>query len=102
MQKEKLICENCKTTWQRIPSRGRKPKLCPSCVSGPVKVQPSVKPVPQKLPQDDSMPFPGPSRWACSSCGISVKIEIDMKYPPTHNCKKRLKRTYALELIREA
>lgn len=109
MQKEKLTCENCKSTWQRVPSRGRKPKLCPSCIAGPVKVQPSSKPVDQKakptlekVAQNDSMPFPGPSKWACSSCGCSVKIEIDMRYAPTHHCKKRLKRVYALDLIREA
>lgn len=106
MQKEKLTCDNCHKDWQRIPSRGRKPKLCPSCITGPAQVKDSPKPVlqkvVQKVTQDDPMPFPGPTKWACSSCGASVSVGIDIRYAPTHQCKKRLKRTYALELIREA
>ena len=102
MQKEKLTCENCHKDWQRIPSRGRKPKLCPSCISGRVQIKDSPKPVAQKVLDHNSMPFPGPSKWACPSCGASISIGIDIKHPPTHQCQKRLKRIYALELIREA
>ena len=33
MESEELICEQCDKHWQRTKARGRKPKLCPTCVA---------------------------------------------------------------------
>jgi len=41
----------------------------------------------------------GPSKWQCSSCLVSVSIEISIYDPPTHSCKKRLKKVYPLEKV---
>jgi hypothetical protein len=118
---ETLTCEQCSKKWKRQPSRGRKPRLCPKCLTAPQKAsqpisQPS-QPVTAKKPatklQQNVTPatklqqnvtadykFPGPTKWMCKTCGTSIKTEISLQYEPTHSCQKRLRRVFALELIR--
>ena len=103
---ETLTCEKCSASWQRPPARGRKPRLCPACLAAPQEaLAPSQTPQVQK----ESKPlanatteyrFPGPTKWMCSSCGASIKTEISLQYEPTHACHKRLKKVFALDLIR--
>lgn len=112
MRKEKLICQKCRKEWERVPSRGRKPVLCPSCLSSS-KSTTVLKKVETKIPHNQSasnlqpsesepFPYPAPTKWLCSSCGASVQILVDLKYAPTHHCAKRLRRLFALELVRQA
>lgn len=102
---ETLVCEKCSSSWKRQPSRGRKPRLCPTCISSSDQsislskaIQtPSVQLKTQS--QCDSTKFPAPTKWKCHTCGVALKVEIGINYPPTHRCQKRLKRTLPLELI---
>lgn len=103
MQKEKLTCLQCNKDWQRVPTRGRKPKLCPSCLAAPVSTDsstPATKSV-QAAPTNDLL-YPAPSKWLCASCGASVEIGVAINHPPTHHCHKRLRKKYNLELVRKA
>jgi len=101
---ENLTCEQCNKSWKRQPSRGRKPRLCPQCLAAP---QSNSQPVPAKQPKIkldhssvEEYKFPGPTKWLCKTCGTSIKTEINLQYEPTHACQKRLRRVFALELIR--
>jgi hypothetical protein len=103
---ETLTCEQCNKKWKRQPARGRKPRLCPTCLSAPQEaVMPPQAPKNQRASKPiestvDQYKFPGPTRWVCNSCGASIKTEVSLQYEPTHACHKRLKRVFALELIR--
>lgn len=116
--KEILTCKNCSKTWSRPKSRGRKPFLCPSCVTNDVSLsvikissfKPNLKSVisnpkqqvssfkTQSL-QNDKKPIESPSKWQCSSCLVYVTVEVPIYDPPTHSCKKRLKKIYPLEKV---
>jgi hypothetical protein len=106
MEHDQLTCIQCGLQWNRLKARGRKPKLCPSCLQAPND---------SKMPQEDEddqveeipvTPEPPPARtkyrpntkWSCSSCGVSIKIGIGINDAPTHSCKKRLKKIFPLEL----
>lgn len=112
MRKEKLVCQKCRKGWQRVPSRGRKPVLCPSCLSSAKssstakKIDPPPAPkqivLSSKTIEPEELPYPAPTKWLCSSCGASVQILVGLKYPPTHHCAKRLRKLFALELVRQA
>ena len=98
---ETLICEKCSNSWTRQPSRGRKPRFCPSCVStmtkdiGPIK---TVKVI-DSDEEKSTAKFPAPTAWRCSSCGVGIELKVNVDYAPTHSCKKRLKKNYPLELL---
>ncbi len=103
METETLTCTQCSSTWNRQKTRGRKPKLCPSCIQ-------TLEQVEQELDEDIEIPldiqedppsrtkYKAGTKWKCNSCGVSVKISIGINDPPTHPCKKRLKKIFALEL----
>jgi hypothetical protein len=96
---ETLVCENCSSEWQRQPSRGRKPKLCPECLQA--SSVPSTKgQAPSQTTTDITYKFPAPTKWRCPSCGVGVQAGVNLNYEPTHACQKRLKRVLPLELIR--
>lgn len=108
--KEKLTCTKCSKTWTRNRLRGRKPLLCPSCLKiSSSSIQPAVQLSRKKLvrmatPKEknsnkDKIIIDGPSKWQCSSCLVSVTIEIGIYDPPTHACRKRLKKNYPLERV---
>lgn len=103
METESLTCLQCSSTWNRQKARGRKPKICPSCVSTLEKIEteeddyePEI-PVLEELPPSNTKYKPG-TKWKCPSCDISVKIGIGINDAPTHSCKKRLKKVFPLEL----
>jgi Zn finger protein HypA/HybF involved in hydrogenase expression len=100
MNKEKLTCDNCKTEWERISSRGRKPKLCPSCASdsAPVLVQKPAK-QPEIVIVDSSTKYPGPSKWKCPNCETKMNTEVGLLDAPVHKCPKRAMRVIVLELV---
>jgi len=104
MENEILTCNSCSQKWQRPKSRGRKPVVCPECAPTLVKTS---SPSPSKVTQPTSdsssnssqMKYPAPSSWQCPSCQVSVKLQVSVDYPPTHNCKKRLNKIYSLEMV---
>lgn len=100
MSKEKLTCQNCNAEWERVSSRGRKPKLCPSCAidSAPVPVEKVSKTI--ELPVSDSGPkYPGPSKWQCPNCSTKMNTEVGLIDPPVHKCPKRAMRMIVLDLV---
>jgi hypothetical protein len=104
METEELTCESCNVKWTRQKSRGRKPKLCPSCV--PVLVVENDSDdedieIPYIVNEPPLQPtkYKAGTKWQCSSCGVSIKIGIGHDEPPTHSCKKRLKRIIPLEKV---
>lgn len=104
---ENLTCEQCSQTWQRVPARGRKPKVCPTCiqsVSSTLTSSSVLRSTTSSSSTSSSHPleykFPAPTYWKCPSCGVGVHINIPLMYEPTHCCQKRLKKSYPLELVR--
>lgn len=105
METEELTCESCKSIWTRQKTRGRKPKLCASCVPVLFVVEEETEDIDiQELPLVEEPP-PAPTKykpgtkWQCPSCLVSIKIGIGHNEPPTHSCKKRLKKVYPLEKV---
>ena len=100
MTKEKLTCQNCKTEWERVSSRGRKPKLCPSCAidSSPIPVDKPSKVV-QTLISDSTLKYPGPSKWKCPNCSTKMNTEVGLVDAPVHKCPKRAMRMIVLDLV---
>jgi len=103
MENETLTCTQCSSTWNRQKARGRKPKLCPLCTQTLQKVQEDLDEDEDLLPVIEEAPpsrtkYKAGTKWKCNSCGVSVKISIGINDPPTHPCKKRLKKVFALEL----
>ncbi len=110
--KEKLTCSKCSKTWTRKKVRGRKPLLCSDCTK-PLEavLQPSNQPNIKRMirvatskessknTSKEKQIIPGPSKWQCPSCLVSVSIEVGIYDPPTHACKKRLKKVFALEKV---
>ncbi len=107
MNKETLTCESCKTKWERISSRGRKPKLCPTCASdsAPVLVQKPAKKTETAIKKeetvvsDSSTKYPGPSKWKCPNCNTKMHTEVGLLDAPVHKCPKRAMRVLVLELV---
>lgn len=110
---ENLICTACNKSWTRERTRGRKPKLCPSCFSldldsSSVSLPPlPPDPVLQKHSNNSDIPmsklyqslYPKPSNykeifdstkggstWQCPSCSHIIKIHVPILSPPTHKC----------------
>jgi len=106
METEELTCESCKSIWTRQKSRGRKPKVCPSCVPVLLSIQEEDEDLDN---QEDIIlieePAPEPTKykpgtkWRCNSCLVSIKIGVGHNDPPTHSCKKRLKKIFPLERV---
>jgi hypothetical protein len=106
---EELICTRCDSAWERPKSKGRKPKLCPTCLQAP------DQPVITSLSEEDDItsednfvieePPPSPtkyqpnSKWICHTCHASVKVGVGINEPPTHACKKRMRKIFPLEQI---
>lgn len=97
---ETLTCEKCSGTWQRQPSRGRKPRYCPDCLSNDNKQVSIEDTQPSNSTSSVTYKFPAPTKWRCSSCGVGIQARVNLDYEPTHACQKRLKRVLPLELIR--
>jgi hypothetical protein len=104
METETLTCVQCSSSWNRQKARGRKPKLCPSCISTLEKIEQTLEEEePEDIPVKEEPPLsktkfkPG-TKWLCNSCGVSIKINIGINDVPTHPCQKRLKRILPLEL----
>ena len=108
MDTETLVCSSCSKRWKRQKTRGRKPVVCPKCLSASVPNKGSSSSVKQKSEpsqqrqiskKDDSIKYPVPSHWVCKSCLVSVKIHVRLEYPPIHLCKKRLSKEFPLEMV---
>lgn len=108
MDKETLVCIKCNNSWNRQKARGKKPQLCPSC-----KESDSIKlsedhdpddlidydiPITEEEPPPPTKYKPG-SKWKCTSCQVNVKIGVGLNNPPTHACKKRLRKVFPLEKL---
>jgi hypothetical protein len=105
MNKEKLTCDKCSKQWERISSRGRKPKLCPNCTSDspPVlihKPSTSNQPTPKVTKSINAdVVYPAPSKWNCKSCDAKLEVGVGIKEAPFHKCPKRAMRMIVLELV---
>lgn len=106
MELEELICEQCDSQWQRAKSRGRKPKLCPTCLESsslvlvveeendPIEDIPLV----QEPPLEKTTYKPN-SKWICNACGAKIQIGVGINDAPMHKCPKRANRVLPLELV---
>ena len=105
MELEELICEQCDKHWQRTKARGRKPKLCPTCLSStslvPVQDDDDIFeeiPIAEEPTPDKTLYKPN-SKWQCSACDAKVRIGVGVNVPPVHKCPKRANRLLSLDLI---
>jgi hypothetical protein len=103
MDLETLTCDSCGIKWNRQKARGRKPKVCPDCLIKTVddtEEEDTLEYIPVQ-PEPPSAPtkYPPNTKWTCHSCSASVKVGVGINEPPTHACKKRLKKVYALERV---
>ena len=106
MEIEELICEQCNSHWQRSKARGRKPKLCPTCLtsSTPVAVVEEEDEQLEEVPLLEEGPppptkFKANSRWQCPSCKAKIKVGVGIDEPPVHKCPKRANRVLPLEQL---
>ena len=108
---EELTCTSCSSTWKRVRTRGRKPLLCPSCLSGQAQTIISTQTPIIKSSQKDSVfsdlsvssvhsqMHPKPSNhqelkestkngsiWKCPGCGSTLKMFVSLSAVPTHRC----------------
>jgi hypothetical protein len=106
MELEELICEQCDSQWQRAKSRGRKPKLCPTCLESS-SLLPVVEeetdteqeiPLAQEPPLEKTAYKPN-SKWLCNACGAKIQIGVGINDAPMHKCPKRANRVLPLELV---
>lgn len=109
---ETLVCEACQVSWKRQRSRGRKPRLCPTCLYAD-QPQPS-SPTPPNPPTTDSSTnyfsslsiskvvstlhpksskakelmesTQNGSKWKCPACGHIIQIYVAITDIPTHRC----------------
>jgi hypothetical protein len=110
METEELICESCKSIWTRQKTRGRKPKFCPPCIPVLIIVEQQhnfdsqdnqdlenifTKEEPPLTPTRYK---PG-TKWLCPSCLVSIRIGVGHNDPPTHACKKKLKKIIPLQKV---
>lgn len=103
MELEVLTCIQCSSTWNRQKARGRKPKICPSCISTLEKIEDEeedieVPVVVAEEPPPSKTKYKAGTKWKCPTCNVSIKINIGINEPPTHPCQKKLKRVLPLEL----
>lgn len=111
---ESLVCTICKKSWKRQRSRGRKPKICPSCISLDSSLDLSSRPSPpspSSPTHSSEIPVgkiyqafhPKPSNykellestkngstWKCPGCGHVIKINMAITSPPTHKCSPNM------------
>ena len=104
MELEELICEQCDKHWQRTKARGRKPKLCSTCIDSPslipVEEDDIIEDIPvAKEPPLEKTLYKPNSKWQCSACGAKVSIGVGVNTPPVHKCPKRANRLLSLDLI---
>jgi hypothetical protein len=104
MELEELICEQCDKHWQRTKARGRKPKLCPTCLSSTslilVQEEDIIEDIPvAKEPPLEKTLYKPNSKWQCFACGAKVSIGVGVNAPPVHKCPKRANRLLSLDLI---
>lgn len=108
---EELICTSCSSTWKRAKVRGRKPLLCPTCISGQIQHNNVDQPVVVSNSKDSIIPLdlsvskihtqlhPKPSNyqelkestkngsvWKCPGCGSILEMFLALTAIPTHRC----------------
>lgn len=95
---DQLTCIQCNLQWQRPKARGRKPKLCPSCLQAPASNSSNLT-INAPKEEPSALRYKPNTEWKCHSCGSYVKVCIAIDEPPSHSCKKRLNKVYSLDLI---
>jgi hypothetical protein len=114
--KEKLTCNSCSKNWTRNRTRGRKPLFCPKCaetlssqkqIQKPIKLgrirlmSMAEKSEKTKNNKITKQLIEAPSNWQCPSCLVSVILNVGVYDPPTHWCKKRMKKIFPLEQVKK-
>lgn len=104
---ENLVCQKCSKDWQRPLTRGRKPRFCPDCVTTMVisydtsGEEPHQDFQPTETTSSVVYKFPGPTRWRCSYCDVSMSTPISLDYEPMHTCQKRADKSLPLDLVKK-
>lgn len=102
MPKEKLVCEQCKSSWQREQSRGRKPRFCPNCLVSPDNVvkpsriviedfslrRPTVKALDTTVKALPETKYKGKNSWVCPQCETTLETYVGLTEEPMHWCRK--------------
>jgi hypothetical protein len=115
MPKENLVCELCECSWQREQSRGRKPRLCPNCLSAPepqvqssstkriIIEDPSLRRPTLKVVDTTVKPikYKGKNDWICPHCRNKVKTFVGLTEEPMHWCRGKSSTYLPLELSRQ-
>jgi rubrerythrin len=112
---ENLVCSVCEKSWTRTKTRGRKPLVCPACLSSGTTFIPTSTSqfesktetlTTQSVNQNDlsvsrvhSMIHPKPanyrdmlestkkgSKWKCPGCGAVLTMMVAISDVPTHRC----------------
>jgi rubrerythrin len=112
---EHLTCSVCEKSWTRTKARGRKPLVCPTCLSSgttfiprsisnsdsktETKTTEPSKPTDLSVSKVHSMMHPRPvnyqdmlestkkgSKWKCPGCGSILTMLVGITDTPTHRC----------------
>lgn len=113
MPKESLVCEECQSSWRREQTRGRKPRLCPNCLSAPqtaskaprivIEDQSLRKPTIKVLDTNIKTPvkYKGKNSWFCPDCKSTFQTFVGLMDEPMHWCKKNTRNYIPFQLSRQ-
>lgn len=79
-KKEVLVCTTCSSTWSRKKTKGRKPKLCPTCIKEQVYTYHGSEVMPKQ-----SSSTKAATKWICPDCAQSITVFVKLDYPPICN-----------------
>lgn len=100
MATETLTCQSCNKEWNRESTRGRKPKVCPSCIRiEKVVVKGRLETIRMTTSDKPEPKYKGKNKWKCPSCKLGVTTYVSVSYEPAHQCQKRGRRWYQLDLV---
>lgn len=112
MPKEKLVCEQCRSSWQREQTRGRKPRLCPNCLAAPEQIikpskviiedtffrKPTIKILDTTEKISPEPKYQGKNSWVCPQCKSTLETFIGLTEEPMHWCRQNSRSYIPYEL----
>jgi len=81
MVKEQLSCQLCSTVWSRDRARGRKPRLCPTCLQDAIVVNTPVMPAKNEDIAKQKH-INNKRQWICPSCSMEITTYVNLSQPP--------------------
>lgn len=98
--KEILECTQCDKKWERKKARGRKPVICPDCVSFNEEQEAEQRQQPVSFIEQNyesvNYTFPSVSYWMCPNCDQTISVHVGLNYVPLHPCKTKRNQMLAL------